>query len=116
METIPSRVGFVATSFSNRDVVGRETAKWAGILRAGGHECFYFAGEVDRDQERSVIVPEASCLHPDISGLHREFFQNGRRSSKTSGMIHAIRFHLKQNLYQFIRTFDINPELRFSDD
>jgi hypothetical protein len=108
METIPSRVGFVATRFSNQDAIGREAAKWAELLKAAGHECFYFAGASDREQERSVVVPEASCQHPDIAELNADVFDTGSRSSKTSGMIQAIRFHLKQNLYQFIKTFDVN--------
>jgi hypothetical protein len=108
MDTIPTRVGFVATGFFDHDPVGLQAAHWAGILQTGGHECFYFAGRADRDPERSVIVPEASCFHPDIVSLQRELFEAGQRDSKTSGIIHAIRFHLKQNLYQFIKTFDIN--------
>jgi len=108
MKITPSRIGFVSTRFSGTDGVSLETVKWARILSEMGHECFYFAGESDRPEERTVIVPEAHFKHPDIEDLNHDLFDNYTRSSKTSGLIQAFRFHLKQHLYQFIRTFDIN--------
>ena len=108
MKITPSRIGFVSTRFSGTDGVSLETEKWARILSEMGHECFYFAGESDRPEERTVVVPEAHFKHPDIAALNRDLFDNYTRSSKTSGLIQAFRFHLKQHLYQFIRTFDIN--------
>ncbi len=108
MNTTPSRIGFVSTRFSGTDGVSLETEKWAAVLKWMGHECFYFSGESDRPQESSVVVPEAHFQHPDIEAINRDLFDDISRSSKTSGLIQAIRFHLKQHLYQFLRTFDIN--------
>jgi hypothetical protein len=108
MDTLPSRIGFIGTHFTGQDGAERQTLIWAELLAAAGHECFYFAGRTDHGQERSVVVPEASGDHPDIAALHTEIFDTRSRSSKTSGMVQAIRFHLKQHLYQFIKTFDIN--------
>ena len=53
------RIGFVSTRFAGTDGVSLETAKWAEVLEGLGHTCFYFAGELDRPQERSRLVPEA---------------------------------------------------------
>ncbi len=108
MNTTPSRIGFVSTRFSGTDGVSLETEKWATVFKQMGHECFYFSGESDRPQDSSVVIPEAHFKHPDIETINRDLFDDISRSSKTSGLIQAIRFHLKQHLYQFLRTFDIN--------
>jgi glycosyltransferase involved in cell wall biosynthesis len=108
MNVTPSRIGFVSTRFSGTDGVSLETEKWATIFRHMGHECFYFSGESDRPQESSVVIPEASFIHPDIEAINSDLFEDISRSSKTSGLVQAIRFHLKQHLYQFLRTFDVN--------
>ncbi|HUS85433.1 MAG TPA: glycosyltransferase family 4 protein [Anaerolineales bacterium] len=108
MNVTPSRIGFVSTRFSGTDGVSLETEKWAAIFQQMGHECFYFSGESDRPEESSVVVPEAHFKHPDIEAINRDLFDDLSRSSKTSGLVQAIRFHLKQHLYQFMKTFDIN--------
>ncbi|MGD2161719.1 MAG: glycosyltransferase family 4 protein [Anaerolineales bacterium] len=108
MKITPSRIGFVSTRFVRGDSVTSETEKWVGMLDGMGHECFFFSGESDRDPDRSMIVPEAGSEHPDIANLRRLLFDEYKRTTKISGLVHALRFHLKQNLYQFIRTFDIN--------
>ena len=108
MNITPSRIGFVATRFLEGDSVTSESEKWIGMLNGMGHECFFFAGESDRDSDRSMVVPEASRDHPDIARLRHLLFDDYDRTTKISGLVHALRFHLKQNIYQFIRTFDIN--------
>ena len=45
--------GFVSTRFAGTDGVSLETEKWADIFEKEGLNCFYFAGELDRDPERS---------------------------------------------------------------
>ncbi len=108
MNITPSRIGFVSTRFSGTDGVSLETEKWAAVFQQMGHECFYFSGESDRPEESSVVVPEAHFKHPDIETINRDLFDDISRSSETSGLVQAIRFHLKKHLYQFLRTFDIN--------
>ncbi len=108
MNTIPSRIGFVSTRFCGTDGVSLEAEKWAAVFNQMGHECFYFSGESDRPEKSSVVVPEAHFKHPDIETINRDLFDDISRSSETSGLVQAIRFHLKKHLYQFLRTFDIN--------
>ena len=108
MKTVPSRIGFISTRLAGSDGVSLETEKWAQILQSMGHECFYFAGELDRPESRATVAPEAHFNHPDIAAINRDLFDDPTRSSKTTGLVHSLRFHLKQHLYQFINTFDIN--------
>jgi len=108
MNNKSSRIGFVATRLIGTDGVSLETEKWSNILSGMGHECFYFAGQSDRPEERTYLVPEAHFKHPEIEVLNSDLFDNYVRSSHTSSKIQALRYHLKQHLYQFVRTFDLN--------
>ena len=43
----PQRIGFVSTRFAGTDGVSLEAAKWSAVLEGDGHECFWYAGELD---------------------------------------------------------------------
>jgi hypothetical protein len=108
MKITPRRIGFITAYINDTDQVSRESAVWRDVLTEMGHECFYFTGGSIQPEERTVIVPEVDWRHPDIELINHDLESLVRRSSKTSGMIQALRFHIKQHLYQFIQTFDIN--------
>ena len=40
------RIGFISTRFEGTDGVTLEAAKWAAVLEAEGHECFWLAGKM----------------------------------------------------------------------
>ncbi|MFQ5921497.1 MAG: glycosyltransferase family 1 protein [Anaerolineales bacterium] len=101
-------VGFVSTRFSGTDGVSLETEKWANVLTALGHECFYFAGESDRPADRSIVVPEAHFKHPQILSLNADIFDDYTRSSETTGTIQQLRYHIKQRLYEFVLNFALD--------
>jgi hypothetical protein len=107
MTVTPSRVGVVATHLNGIDLVSLQSSQWCRALTELGHECFFFSGDSMQPEARSVIVPEAGLHHPDIEAINHDLYENCSRTSKTSGMIQALRFHIKQHLRQFIQTFDI---------
>ncbi len=117
------RIGFVSTRFAGTDGVSLETAKWATVLEGMGHQTFYFAGECDREPDRSRVVPEASFQHPDILAINSAVFASqgaepasaqGRdrtrsvRPATISDRIHELRAHLKTELYGFCREYDLD--------
>ncbi len=102
------RIGFVGTRFSGTDGVSLETQKWASVLEAEGHECFYFAGMVDLPAERSYVVPEASFKHPEIARLTTALFDEYRRSPQTSASVVRLKDHLKGHLLRFVERFGID--------
>ncbi len=101
-------IGFVSTRFAGTDGVSLEAQKWAGILAGMGHECFYFAGESDRPEDRSYVVPEAHFKHPQILNICRDLFDDYTRSSETTGSIQRLRYYLKEHLYQFILNYALD--------
>ena len=50
-------IGFISTRFSGTDGVTMEASKCSEVLKAIGHDCFWFAGELDRDPQKSMLVP-----------------------------------------------------------
>ncbi|MBN2211090.1 MAG: glycosyltransferase family 4 protein [Sedimentisphaerales bacterium] len=100
-------VGFVSTRLAGTDGVSLETAKWASIFEKEGFVCYYFAGEVDRALDRSMVVAEAHFRHPEILKLQEECFGRQTRAPETTDKIERIKRTLKQALYEFIRKFNI---------
>jgi glycosyltransferase involved in cell wall biosynthesis len=101
-------IGFVSTRFSGIDGVSLETAKWAEVLGRMGYSSFYFSGLSDRDENCSMVVPEAFFDHPDIRRVQERCFGSIERSEILTGEIHRLRKKLKKSLYQFIKKFKID--------
>ncbi|GIK42907.1 MAG: glycosyl transferase [Chloroflexota bacterium] len=102
-----SRIGFISTRLAGTDGVSLETVKWSNVLAGLGHTCFYFAGDSDWPEERSVVVPEAHFAHPIIQKLNVDLFDDYIRSAETSYTIQQLTAHLKEQLYKFIHRFDL---------
>ena len=103
-----ARIGFISTRFAGTDGVSLETAKWAAVLEALGHTCFYFAGECDRPPDRSYVVPEAHFAHPDIEALTLDLFDNLVRFPTTSVQVQTIKDLLKDHLRRFVGMYRPN--------
>jgi glycosyltransferase involved in cell wall biosynthesis len=103
-----SRIGFISTRLAGTDGVSLETVKWSDILTGLGHECFYLAGESDWPEERTHLVPEAHFEHPEIQALNTDLFDDYKRSPQTSQRVQAIANHLKDHLYKFVHSFNLD--------
>jgi mannosylglucosylglycerate synthase len=101
-------IGFVSTRFAGNDGVSLEAAKWAQILENSGHRCFWFAGRLDRDPQRSFMVPEAFFQHAANKAIDDHIFGKKRRSPETTQAIHNLRTRLKLRIYEFIDRFRID--------
>lgn len=101
-------IGFISTRLAGTDGVSLESAKWEEVLEEMGHTCFYFAGELDRPPERSMLSEEAHFAHPEIRDIYSRCFDVRQRKPETTKKIHDVKEHLKQKLYEFIKEFDID--------
>lgn len=102
------RIGFVSTRFAGTDGVTLETEKWATVLERLGHTCFFFAGSSDQPAERSRIVPEALFLHPDVRHIYDIALTQRVRPPEITRLILQLEDHLKQQIGEFIRDFEID--------
>ncbi len=101
------RVGIVSTRLAGTDGVSLEAEKWADILRELGFTCYYFAGELDRPEELSYLVPEAHFTNPEIRAIYDLAFAGETRDRSLTGRINAMTNLLKDHLYRFMEKFDI---------
>jgi glycosyltransferase involved in cell wall biosynthesis len=101
-------VGFISTRIAGTDGVSLEIEKWTDILKRNGFDCFYFAGEIDRDDEISFNVDEAHFEHPEISNINKGLFGVTNRTRQISNNIQKIQEKLKSALYEFCKKFNID--------
>ena len=125
-------IGFISTRFAGTDGVSLETQKWATVLERLGHQCFYFAGECDRNADQSHVVPEAfyrhpeidklnqqaysgswmvtkeaRAAHPEIAALHKDFFSIYVRPPAMTRRVSELKEYFKEELYKFAHRFGL---------
>ena len=125
-------IGFISTRFAGTDGVSLETQKWATVLERLGHQCFYFAGECDRNADQSHVVPEAfyrhpeidklnqqaysgswmvtkeaRAAHPEIAALHKDFFSIYVRPPAMTRRVSELKVYFKEELYKFAHRFGL---------
>jgi glycosyltransferase involved in cell wall biosynthesis len=102
------RIGFVSTRFAGTDGVTLEANKWAEVLAAAGHRCFWFAGRLDRSSDTGCEVPEAFFQHPDNEEINRNIFGRKYRSPSITDAIQDLKSFLKSELHDFIAAFQLD--------
>jgi hypothetical protein len=86
------KIGFVSTRFAGIDGVSLEAGKWADVLESGGHNCFWFAGELDKDPQKSYLAPEAHFKHPYNQWINRQVFGKTDRTFRSSSPNFILTF------------------------
>jgi glycosyltransferase involved in cell wall biosynthesis len=101
-------IGFVSTRFAGTDGVSLESAKWAEILWESRHISHWYAGELDRDPNFSMLVPEAFFGHPEVDWINQRIWGRMHRDPEVSEKIHNMASYLKGTLYEFVSRFNID--------
>ena len=101
-------IGFVSTRFAGIDGVSLEASKWAEVFEQRGHRCFWFAGKLDRNPEKSSLVHEAHFQHAQNQWINNKIIGRKRRKPSVTELIHALRSLLKVQLQNFIDQFKID--------
>ena len=101
-------IGFVSMRFAGTDGVTLESSKWAKVLTGKGHTCFWFAGELDREPDRSFEVPEAHFKYDQNRWINERVFGRKMRKASVTDTIHALKLILKVQLREFIEAFGID--------
>lgn len=101
-------IGFISTRFAGSDGVSLESSKWAEIFREEGHRVCWFAGELDKPADRSMLVPEAHFNHPDSMQINNAVWGRLHRSREINERIKSHTDFLQRKLYEFVENFDID--------
>lgn len=102
------RIGFVAKRISGTDGVSLEVRKWAEVLEGMGHTCYYIAGQSDRPEARSQLIPEAHFRHPIIEEIDSQCFGRQTRRPEVTAQIHEMTWIIKEKLHWAIQRFDLD--------
>ncbi len=106
--SVKKNVGFISTRISGTDGVSLETMKWINIFKKKKITSFFFAGELDTPKEKSYLVKKAHFAHPEIKDIYKHCFGIRVRGRYITDKIHTITQELKDHIYKFIETFDID--------
>ncbi|MBN2510857.1 MAG: glycosyltransferase family 4 protein [Spirochaetales bacterium] len=101
-------IGFVSTRFQGTDGVSLETEKWIHVVEKMGFNTFFFAGLSDWDPARTMVIPEAFWEYPDVAEIQDYIFTTTVRPNRMTGQIHRLRQTLKDALYLFVNTYQID--------
>jgi glycosyltransferase involved in cell wall biosynthesis len=101
-------IGFVSTRFAGTDGVSLESSKWAEVFEDNGYNCFWFAGEVDRESDKRFLVPEAHFRHEQNRWINHHIFGKKGRAQPVTQTMHDMRTALKHKLHEFINEYKID--------
>ena len=101
-------IGFISTRFAGTDGVTLEASKWAQVFRSMGHNCYWLAGQLDKDRDKSMLVPEAFFQDATNIWINSLIFGHKRRDHTVTDTIQAVKLRLKEGIREFIRRFDID--------
>jgi len=91
-------IGFISTRFAGTDGVTLESSKWAEVLKENGHNCFWFAGKLDRDRDKSFLIPEAHFQNEQNRWINAQVIGHKGRKPPVTQAIHDLRSRLKVHL------------------
>ncbi|NNE93772.1 MAG: glycosyltransferase family 4 protein [Verrucomicrobiales bacterium] len=100
--------GFISTRFAGTDGVSLEAAKWAEVLWMDGHVSHWFSGLSDRQEEISMVVPQAYFGHESIREIESDIWGGSTRSRAVTARIHELTAFLKEEIYEFADRFSID--------
>jgi len=101
-------IGFVSTRIAGTDGVTLEASKWAEVLKKNGHTCFWFAGELDRNPKKSMLVPEAHFKYGKNIWINEQIWGRKSRKPSVTDAIHDLKALIKKSLREFIDQFSID--------
>src|SRR6056297_669907 len=101
-------IGFISTRFAGTDGVSLESTKWAHYFESIGHSCYWYAGQLDKPEDRSMLVPEAFFNTPENIDLNSRLFGTQQRSRDTTDEIQRKKEFFKDSILDFIRTFELD--------
>ena len=101
-------IGFVSTRLAGTDGVSLEASKWRAVLLRNGHNCSWFAGELDHDPEHSFLVPEAHFQHERVNRINQQICGRKQRSADITNEIQRLKVRLKKSLRVFVEKFKID--------
>lgn len=100
-------IGFVSTRFAGIDGVSLEASKWAQVFEGEGHSCFWFAGELCKDENISISAYQANFKCDQNQWINDQLFGTDEKSLHLPKIIFNYKSSLASRLKMFIDLYDI---------
>jgi glycosyltransferase involved in cell wall biosynthesis len=101
-------VGFVSTRFAGIDGVSLEASKWAQIFEAEGHTCFWFGGELAKNNNVSIFAAQANFKNDQNQWINGQLFGTQKKSLKLAQIICNYKSSLASRLKMFINLYNVD--------
>ena len=101
-------VGFVSTRFAGIDGVSLEASKWAQVFESQGHRCFWFAGELTKNNNVSIFAAQAHFKNDQNRWINRQLFGTHKKSLQLAQIICNYKSRLATRLKMFVNLYDVN--------
>ena len=101
-------IGFVSTRFAGIDGVSLEASKWAEVLEDQGLTCYWFAGDLTKNDNVSIFAPQANFKTDQNQWINSQLFSTNKKSLQLAQIICNYKSSLASRLKMFINLFEIN--------
>ena len=108
VEPMRLNIGFVSTRFAGTDGVSLESSKWARVLGDQGHSCFWFAGELVKSQQSSLLASQAHFKDAQNQWINRQLFGGRKQSLRLSRFICNFKSTIASRLKLFLDMFQVD--------
>ncbi len=100
--------GFISTRFSGIDGVSLEASKWCRVIENQGHQCFWFAGELDKAPKSSFLARSADFKERQNCAINDQLFGKRKKTARIAKTIHQVASLLATQLNSFIEMYAID--------
>ena len=101
-------IGFVSTRFAGIDGVSLEASKWAQVFEGEGHTCFWFAGELTKNNNVSISAAQANFKNDQNQWINSQLFGTHKKSLQLAQIICNFKSSLASRLKLFINLYDVD--------
>ncbi len=101
-------VGFVSTRFAGIDGVSLEASKWAEVFADQGHTCFWFAGDLAKNDNVSIFAAQANFKTDQNQWINSQLFDTSKKSLQLVQIICNYKSSLAARLKMFINLYEID--------
>ena len=100
--------GFISTRFSGIDGVSLEASKWCQVIEDQGHQCYWFAGKLDKEEKVSFLARSADFKEQQNCRINDQLFGKQKKTAEIAKTIHQVTSFLANQLNTFIEMYAID--------
>ena len=101
-------IGFVSTRFAGIDGVSLEASKWARVLEDQGHSCYWFAGQLTKNEHISLRAVQADFKDDQNQWINHQLFGSHKKSLRLARIICNYKSTIAARMKLFIDMYRLD--------